>query len=278
VKDTNSGIELVLITKSTVLLIRNLSLNLKDKSKRIVVVISLATVIWFSNLESVEAIGLSMPTTAVVRVQPSYQYDSKVQIAKVIPIKKDRIVYKSPKEILFLMYLTDPRISSNQEVLKLVKELRGGSWGLIGTAAFLGLIILIFSMGEGFVPNNLNPGWGLDRPNPFQPPTAEHRYPPYYDLFLPRRTCSADHPGGSQIMSGVNPQSSREELTQLSTNVVPTQTQISGFVKNGKVDLRKCYDEVMRRSESLHCENWSCEFERFKSLAMENGRVDENCA
>jgi hypothetical protein len=27
------------------------------------------------------------------------------------------------------------------------------------------------------------------------------------------------------------------------------QTQVSGFVKNGKVDLRKCYDEVMRRSE-----------------------------
>jgi hypothetical protein len=56
------------------------------------------------------------------------------------------------------------------------------------------------------------------------------------------------------------------------------QTQVSGFVKNGKVDLRKCYDEVMRRSKSLHCENWSCEFERFKSLAMENGRVDENSA
>ena len=69
------------------------------------------------------------------------------------------------------MYLNDPRISSNQEVLKLVKELR------VGTAAFLGLIILIFSMGEGFVPNNLNPGWGLERPNRFQLPSSDHRYP-----------------------------------------------------------------------------------------------------
>ncbi len=182
VKDTNDGIKLVLITESTVLLIRNLSLNLKGKSKRIVVVISLATVVWFSNLES---------------VQPSSQHDSKVQIAKVIPRKKDLIVYKSPKEILFLMYLTDPRLSSNQEVLKLVKELRGGSWGLVGTAALLGLIILIFSMGEGFVPNNPNPGWGLDRPNPFQPPTAEHRYPPAYDLFFPRRTPGCPRPGST---------------------------------------------------------------------------------
>jgi hypothetical protein len=87
---------------------------------------------------------------------------------------------------------------------------------------------------NGFVPNNLNPGWGLDKPNPFQPPTVEHRYPPYYDLFLPRRTCYADRPCGSLIMAGVNPQSSREELTQLSTNVVPTQTQVSGFCKKWK--------------------------------------------
>ena len=270
VKDRNYGIELVLITESTIILIRNLSLNLKGKSKRIVVVISLATVVWFSNLESVSAIGLPMPPPPVVRVQPSYQHDSKVQIAKVIPRKKDRIVYKSPKEILFLMYLTDPRLSSNQEVLKLVKELRGGSWGLIGTAAFLGLIILIFSMGEGFVGNN--PGWGLDRPNPFQPPTSEHRYPPFYDLVFPRRTCYGDRPGGSQIMAGVDPQSSREELTQLSTNLVPTQTQMSGFVKNGKVDLNQAFNEVNRRG----CETFDCSFDRFKELATECGEIKES--
>nr|WPV76503.1 hypothetical protein [Naviculales sp.] len=105
-----------------------------------------------------------MPPTPVVRVQPSYQHDSKVQIAKLIPRKKDLIVYKSPKEILFLMYLTDPRLSSNQEVLKLVKELRGGSWGLIGTAAFLGLIILILSMGEGFQVPIVHPNGGVYRP------------------------------------------------------------------------------------------------------------------
>ena len=51
------------------------------------------------------------------------------------------------------MYLNHPRISLKQEVLKLVKELRVGSWGLLGTTAFRGFMILIFSMGEGFVPN-----------------------------------------------------------------------------------------------------------------------------
>ena len=58
--------------------------------------------------------------------------------------KKDLIAYKSPKEILVL--------------------------GFVGTAAFLGLIILIYSTQAGFVPNNPDPGWGLNRPDPFQSP------------------------------------------------------------------------------------------------------------
>lgn len=159
-----------------------------------------------------------------------------------------------------------------------MKELRGGSWGLVGTAAFLGLIILIFSMGEGFVPNNPNPGWGLNCPNPFQPPTAEHRYTPHYDLFFLRRTCAADRPGGSQIMAEVNPQSSYEELTQLSTNVVSTQTQMSGFVRNGKVDLHKCLDEVNRRASEIGCTDFECLLERFKTLATENDELTRTTA
>jgi len=178
--------------------VRNLNPNVKDKTKRVILIITLVSVVWFGNLQSVNAIGLPMPPASVVRVQRSYHHDFKVQIAKVIPRKKDLIVYKSPKEILFLMYLTDPRLSSNREVLKLVKELRGGDWGVVGTTAVVVLIILIYSMGDGFVPVNQNPGWGLDRSNPFQPPEAEHRYPPAYDLFFPRRT-----PGGLSKGAGL---------------------------------------------------------------------------
>ena len=77
-------------------------------------------------------------------------------------------------------------------------------------------------------------------------------------------------------MAGVNPQSqsqfSREELTQVSTNVVPTQTQISGFVKNGKVDLNQAFNEVNRRG----CETFDCSFDRFKELATECGEIKES--
>jgi hypothetical protein len=113
-----------------------------------------------------------MPLAPVVRVQPSFEHSlKKPEISKLVPRKPDPISYKyffkSKEELLLLIYPTDPRLASNQQILKLVKELRGGGWGLLGTAAFLGLIILIFLMGEGFVTNNPNPGWGLDRPNPF---------------------------------------------------------------------------------------------------------------
>ncbi len=75
-----------------------------------------------------------------------------------------------------------------------------------------------------------------------------------------------------------NPQSSRKELTQLSTNVVPTQTQMSGFLKNGKVDLEKCLHEVNRRASEIGCTNFECSLERFKALATENGQLTPGSA
>lgn len=46
------------------------------------------------------------------------------------------------------------------------------------------------------------------------------------------------------------------------------QTQVSGFVKNGRVDLQQSLDEVYRRAAAIGCENFECSFERFKALAI----------
>ena len=190
VKDTNCGIKLVLLTDSTVFLIRNFPSKVRGKTKKIIVVVWFAAVIGFSNPQPAEPIGLNVPPAAMERVLPSFEHPSELKIAKVIRRKTNRISQFSNKEILFLMYFTDPQVSSNQQVLNTIKELRGGSWG---TVIFIGVIILILSLsqGAGFVPNNQNPGWGLDRPNPFQPPSAPHNFPPYYDFFFPRRTPSS---------------------------------------------------------------------------------------
>ncbi len=224
--------------------VRDIRCNVKDKTKRLIIVISLATVIWFSNSESVEAIGLSIPPAPVIRVRPIYQHNSKVKRAKLIARKKDLIAYKSPKEMLFLMYLTDPRLSSNQQVLELVKELRGGSWGLVGTTAFLGLIVLILSMGEGFQVPIVHPNGVVHRP-------ANGGV--HHQINHPK------HGGRITVRMSESNQCPAHQ-TQLSTNVVPTQTQMSGFVKNGKVDLNKYLDEVNRRASEIGCIDFECSF------------------
>ena len=61
VKDTNCCIKLVLITESTVLLIRNLPSKVNHKTKRVILMIALVSRVWFSNLESVKAIGINIP-------------------------------------------------------------------------------------------------------------------------------------------------------------------------------------------------------------------------
>lgn len=171
VKDNDCGIGLVVIVQPTVLLIRNLPSKVNRKTKRVILVIGLVSGVWFYGLESASAIGLPITPTPLIRVQPSLSLEhslKKPEIAKELPRKPDRISYKcfskSKEELLFLIYATDPRLSSNQQVLKIIKDLRGGNLEVV---ILVGAIILILSLSQGasFVPNNQNPGWGLDRPN-----------------------------------------------------------------------------------------------------------------
>jgi hypothetical protein len=259
--------------------IKNFPTNQGGRTKKIIFAIFLISGVWFSNLEPANSINLSMPFPSVVgvRVKPNFESSFR-RPEKSIPREFDYISYKyfsKPQKELLLIYATDSRLRSNQQILKLVKDLRGGNWNLIGTAAFLAIMILIFSIGESFVPNI---GWGLERIDPFQleridpfQPTM-HKFPPYYDLF------SANGPGGSHIMSMStgDSQSSREKLTQLSTEIVPTKTQVSEFVKNGKVNLNQAFNEVNRRASKIGSETFDCSFIRFKELATECGEIRES--
>ena len=163
---------------------------------------------------------------------------------------------KSKEEILFLICAPDSKLISNSAVLKLVNDVRGGG---LGDAASILLIIIMGTMwlnamgGEAFI-QNLG-GRGI---NPL---------PARNDFLFPRRTAYVDWPGGSVLMERGNSQSSREKLTQLSTEVVQTQTQMSSFQKNGDVDLNKCLKEVDRRAAEIGCTNFECSLERFKELA-----------
>ena len=139
------------LTEDEIIEIESQVANNRETICTFVIIIGLASRFWFGNLESAEAIGLpiplALPSAPLERVQPSYQHDSKVQFAKVIPRKNDLVAYRSSREIVFLMYLTDPKISSNEQILGVVKRLRGGSWAV--GVGILGIIILLFAHSNG---------------------------------------------------------------------------------------------------------------------------------
>ena len=83
---------------------------------------------------------------------------------------------------------------------------------------------------------------------------------------------------GYLIITEVNPQYSRKELTQLPTNVVATQTQISGFGKNKQVDLHQCLAKVNSKALEINCTDFKCLLKRFKTLATENGNLTNTTA
>ena len=158
--------------------VRNLTSNAKNKTRKVIVVIILGNTIFFSNPRSSEAVGLNVLPEPVIRVQPSYQYDSKIQIEKVIPRKKDRIVYKSPQEILFgelylysHIYLMDDKFLRHPEINSIIRELRGGNWqiALMRNAILVAVLYTVLaSRSEGFMQQQ-NPGWRLENNKPESP-------------------------------------------------------------------------------------------------------------
>ena len=196
--DTQCGNRLVLITDSSVVFVKNVTLNVKTKSKRIVVVSILGGALYFSNVKPSEAIGLSMPPVTVVRVQPNYKDTYEMKVAPTVSPKLDKITFIKYRELPVCIYMMDERFLKTSGTIKLINKIRGGGF-IEATAALVLMFVLwqIMGVGESFVLNNPNPGWVVDRPNPFQPPGSHLRYPPAYDFFAPRRTPGCPRPGST---------------------------------------------------------------------------------
>ena len=172
-KDTSCGIKLVLITDSTVLLIRNLPLNLKIKSKRIIIVVTLVSTVWFSNVQPSPAMGLSIPprATPVGRVQPSYQHPAELKIAPTVNPRLDKIYLMPNKEMIPLIYLNAKNVYINERVLK---RLRAGGFEETLVLMAIGVIVFLtfqlsgtdgFAILEQFGKLNaptVDPGFGLN--------------------------------------------------------------------------------------------------------------------
>ena len=73
--------------------ITKLSSNTKRKTKRVIIVVCLGLVLVFSNVQSVEAIGLSLPPTPVVKVQPNYKDTYEMKVAPTVSPKLNKITF-----------------------------------------------------------------------------------------------------------------------------------------------------------------------------------------
>lgn len=174
--------------------VKNLPSNAKNKTKRLLIVSSLGVAFLFSNVEASQAIGLSIPPVPMVRVQPSYQKALRTPI--MVPNCIDSNSIRLNKKILLLIYFTDTKIYSNnpvlnEQILKVIKELRGGTlMSVLLAGALIGMVIMVFTIGMSdsvFVRPSVGQGWGLERPNVSVPP-------PYYYQRRPGSTLEVNRP------------------------------------------------------------------------------------
>lgn len=170
--------------------VRNVLSNTKSKTKKVIILSALGVTLLFSNVKSSNAIGLSMPPQSIVRIERSYKNTFELRTPIMVARNNNLIAYISNRKILFFVSLTDPQICSNKQVLKIMKELRGGSFIL--TAIKLAVLILILRETMSFISQHyVDPGWGLERQNPFQPQAGEHKFTPYYEHFSDTRKPSS---------------------------------------------------------------------------------------
>lgn len=179
--DTQCGNRLVLITYSSVVFVKNVTLN----GKRKIFVIIVGMIIIFSDVKSADAIGTSPPLQPrVVCIMSNQNTNRLIQPSKVkldLEIKPKIIMpslsknVKNPGELSLptYIYLMDDKFLRRPEISSIIRELRGGalSTALIGNTIFVAVLYgiwLLASGSEGFV-QQPNPGWGLGN-NLYEPP------------------------------------------------------------------------------------------------------------
>ena len=145
-------------------------------------------------------------------------------------------------------YLGFQVIAGNIELNDAILQLRGGDWGpLIEIALFLAYLKWLHKIGA----------FGNQNPNPHPTPTM------------------ASNPTDDNTQGFVS--QNKPYYRALSPEIEetgPKQIQASSFVKrDGSVDLRAAYKEVLRRARFNPRFKFQCPFERFVDLATEAGEV-----
>ena len=103
------------------IVVKTLASNAKDKTKKVIVVILLGGALYFSNVQPSEAIGLSLPPTPVVKVQPKYKHRYEMKVAPTVNPHLDKILILSTNRTIPLIYLNGHYCYINDHLLKKIK-------------------------------------------------------------------------------------------------------------------------------------------------------------
>ena len=155
-----------------------LVLSAKNKTKKLMIIFSLAFILVVNDVKPAQAIGLTTLSRPIIKIYPNYKYDCEIY-ANVITKQETPITCKLGEKILFQtarlpahIYLMDNRFSSRPEINLMIQKLRGGAWPALVTntlcIAILYSIWVLVSECTGFVYPNL--GHGVEN-NFYQRPT-----------------------------------------------------------------------------------------------------------
>ena len=190
-----------------------------------------------------------MPPTPVVRVdKPSYDYGSKIKVAPAVSRKLDKITFIKSRELPLCIYAMEKDFIVRPEISKIIRELRAGDFSsaLLGNAILLLVLYGIWTLVSGA------DGFPIPVVHP--------------------RNGAVIAPANGSVQGRLNhpKPGGRFRLQMSQLNQCPANSmQASSFVKNGKISLRKAFDEVNRRASEIGCSNFNCPFERFRALAVE---------
>ena len=233
--------------KKVCIVVKTLASNAKDKIKKVSVVIILGGAVYFSNVESSEAIGLSMPPSPIVRLQPNYKDRYKIKVAPTVSPKLDKITFIKYRQLPPYIYMMDERFLKTSGTIKLINKIRGGSLFDIATALVI-IVVMSKMMGvgiEGFIINNptrveKNPNRmpKVVKPNPFQPQGGHLRYPPVYNLFSPRKTSGSPRSGSTLQITRPSSMPNLEfvELTKEEKRALPNTNDMK-IIHEGRPEL-----------------------------------------
>ena len=108
--------------------------------------ICLGFVLVFNNIQSIEAIGLSLPPTPVVKVQPNYKHTYEMKVAPTVNPRLDKILMLSTNRMIPLIYLNGHCCYINDHLLK---KLRAGDLSGALTVVSIGVVVYLMCQLSG---------------------------------------------------------------------------------------------------------------------------------